>query len=469
MTDIIIVFCYLLITLVLGIWVGNKVGTKEDYQTGGRNYPAWIVFTTLSASYIGGGFTIGFAEKTYLYGIAFIVAVWGFSLKEILIGWFIAPRMQSFQNVLTVGDIMGRAYGKRAKIITGVASVLVCGGIIGAQLAACGSILHTFLGPPPAIGALLAGGIVIIYATLGGLKSVVAVDVLHFVVFTLVIPLVLFFGIQEIGGLSPFIQSLPESHLNALSTFDLKTLAVLFISFFLGETLIPPYMQRLLIGRTFRETKRGTLWSGFYSIFFFLTIGCIGMVALILAPNISPAFALPYLIQTVMPIGLKGMAIAALFAVIMSSVDSFLNSISITFSQDILIPLGLIGKSKNKDLLLYRSITLIIGVVAIIISLSTSNSIDILLYSYQFWTPFILTPLIAAIFGVQSSDKTFLISAVTGVAGVIIWNTIDPYHSTSIEDGALVGTIFGVVLNGLTFIICHRYFRTSESKDHLLA
>ena len=64
------------------------------------------------------------------------------------------------------------------------------------------------------------------------------------------------------------------------------------------------------------------------------------MVTAILAPTLPAASALTYIIQTAMPIGLKGLAIAAMLAVIMSSVDSFLNSIALTFSQDILKPLG---------------------------------------------------------------------------------------------------------------------------------
>jgi len=482
MIDIILVFGYLLLTLILGIWVGNKVNCSEDYKTGGKQYSAWVIFATLSASYIGGGFTFGLAEKTFLFGFVYIIAIWGFSLKEILIAIFIAPRMQYFQNVFTVGDIMEQAYGKRTKIITGIASVLVCSGIVGAQVSACGSIIHTFLGPPPAIGALLAGSIVIIYASLGGLKSVVAVDILHFGLFAIILPLVLYFGIQEVGGITPLLTALPDPHTELFSSTDFKTFLVLFLSFFLGETLIPPYIQRLLIGKTHQATKQGTLWSGIFSIFFFLIIGSIGMVTAILAPTLPAASALTYIIQTAMPIGLKGLAIAAMLAVIMSSVDSFLNSIALTFSQDILKPLGLLNKTKNHELLVYRVITLMIGSMAITISLSLSSSIDILLYSYQFWTPFILTPFVAAIFGIRSSEKTFLISAIASIISVLIWKAfsphllvffidnalINPKLSVSFIDGALEGTIFGVIVNSLTFALCHWFFNGRELQQNKL-
>lgn len=467
MPDVIIVFGYLLITLILGIWVGRNVGSAEAYKTGGRKYPAWVIFTTLSASFIGGGFTLGLAEKTYLYGLLYIAIIFGFSLKEILIGLFIAPRMQAFRSVTTIGDIMEHAFGRPAKIITGLASVLVCGGIIGAQIAACGSIIHTFLGPPPAIGALLASSIVIIYSTVGGMKSVIAVDILHFFVFTIILPLVLFFGLQELGGAETFIKNFSEIKFAEAHTLDLKAFLILFASFFLGETLIPPYIQRLLIGKTTKDARNGTLWSGLFSIVFFSMIGLIGVVALMLAPHIKSPSALPYVIQMVMPVGLKGLAIAALLAVILSSVDSFLNSIAIACAHDVLQPLGLMWKSKNQDLLTSRIVTLVIGTIAIVISLNLSSSIDILLYSYQFWTPFILTPFVAAIFGVRSTSSVFIVSTLTGILGVILWNYISTIQGKTVLDGALEGTIFGVCANILIFMFYRRFCERSRSQTIL--
>jgi len=459
--DIIIVFSYLLLTLIFGVWVGKNVGSANDYKTGGRKYSALMIFAALSASFMGGGFTIGLAEKTFLYGFVYILAIWGFSFKEILIANFIAPRMKFFHGAQTVGDVMEKSFGTRTKIITGIASVLVCGGMIGAQIAACGSIIHILLGPPPAVGALLAASIVTIYATLGGMKAVIAVDVLQFSMFAVMIPIVLFFGLQYVGGISVFLKMLPEAHLSSLGSFDLKTLGVLFVSFFLGETLIPPYFQRLLIGKTINETKWGTLLSGVFSIFFFLVIGCIGMIALIIEPGIHSAAALPYVIQTVMPIGLKGLAIAAMVAIIMSY-DPFLNSIAIAFSNDILKPLGLMKRIEKQELFINRLVTLTIGIIGIIISLTLTSALDVLLYSYQFWTPFILTPFIAALFGIRSSDKAFIISATTGVLGVVFWKF---FNEKELVDGMLEGTILGVLLNTLVFTAYHLFSRYKESRD----
>lgn len=455
MFDIAIVALYLLLTLCLGLYVARTVKTPEIYRTGGRQYSSWIVFATLSASFIGGGFTIGLSEKTFLYGVAFIIAIWGFSLKEILIAALIVPRLKPFHQAETVGDIMAIAFGQKAKLITGIASVLVCGGIIGAQVAACGNIIYTFLGISRAIGCILTAGIVVLYATVGGMRSVVAVDVLHFSILIIMLPLVLIFGLTEVGGFPVLLQGLPSPHLTPLGTIGLEAVIILFISFFLGETLIPPYIQRLLIGKNMDETKWGTLWSGMISVPFFLVIGLIGMLAFLLDPSLPSHLALPYTIKMVMPIGLKGLAIAAMLAVVMSSADSFLNSTATAMVKDILIPLGWKPKNEKTELITSRGVTFIIGTVAIVFALSSASVMDILLYSYQFWTPFILMPLLAAVFGVRSSDKIFVIAASVGVLTVIWWNVT---HPQVLIDGALEGVIAGVVSNSLCFIICQKFF-----------
>jgi SSS family solute:Na+ symporter len=461
MIDIVVVFVYLAMALIVGIFSSKNVDSSDDYKTGGRQYSSWIIFMTLSASFIGGGFTLGLSEKTFLYGFIYILAILGFSLKEILIAFFVVPHMQSFRSVLTAGDIMKQAFGVRAKIITGIFSILVCGGCIGAQISACGHVMHIFLGPPPAIGALLAASIVIIYATLGGMRSVIAVDVLHFIAFSIIISLVFCFGLHKVGGLTSFFQALPSTHLIPESVISLKDFLIIFFTFFLGETLFPPYVHRLFIGRTNKETKNGTLYSGIFSIYFLSIVGCIGMIALQLEPEQPAFFALPYVIQNVMPIGLKGLAIAAIFAVIMSSIDSFLNSITTTFFHDILEPLGILGRIKSKELFLSRLVTFLIGLIAVIISITTPSALDVAVYSYQFWTPCILIPLLAAIFKIRSSDKVFMLSSLIGFMAMLFWNFFIPKNpGDTILSSSVTASLFGLFFNVLTFAVSQKFFNS---------
>jgi len=111
----VIVFVYLLAILIIGLLAGRKIKGLSDYAVAGRSYGAMVIFATLTASFIGGGFSMGNAEKVFLVGISNIVALWGFSLKEILVARYIAPRMIKYPDAISVGDIMEVHYGTIAK------------------------------------------------------------------------------------------------------------------------------------------------------------------------------------------------------------------------------------------------------------------------------------------------------------------------------------------------------------------
>lgn len=137
--DFFLVLIYLAVVLTIGILAGRGIRSLHHFSVAGRSYSSAVVFATLSASFIGGGFTMGNAEKVFTWGIVNIFALWGFSLKEILVATLIAPRIDAFSSAISVGDIMEQAYGKSAKLVSGCFAVLLCAGIVGAQVGATGS------------------------------------------------------------------------------------------------------------------------------------------------------------------------------------------------------------------------------------------------------------------------------------------------------------------------------------------
>ncbi len=210
--DSIIIYVYLLAVLIVGISAGRGVKSLERFSVAGRNYPALIVFATLSASFIGGGFTMGNAEKVFTLGIVNIFALWGFSLKELLVSKFIAPRMDRFSSAISVGDIMYEAYGKTGKVVAGIFGMMLCAGILGAQVGAMGYIFNVFMGIKFFWGVIIGFGIVISYSTVGGMAAVVLTDVMQFAVLSIGVPVALVAGIYALGGWSAIASAVPADH-----------------------------------------------------------------------------------------------------------------------------------------------------------------------------------------------------------------------------------------------------------------
>ncbi len=340
MIDVAVVAIYLLAVLAIGLWSGRKHSTLEEYAVASRSFGPLVIFATMSASFIGGGFSTGNAAKVFLFGIANIVGLWGFSLKELLVARYIAPKMDRFQNAISVGDIMATAYGRTGKVVTGMCALFLCAGIVGAQVGAMGIVFNVFYGIDRLWGIGLGCGIVILYTTFGGMRAVVATDVMQFVILAVGLPLVLIFGVAHVGGIDALMAAVPADRLEIPgSQYPWIGMAALFLVFLFGETLVPPYVQRLCIGRSATDAARGTFYSGLFSIPFFAITGLIGLVALAMDPTLNANLALPHVVVTVLPPVLKGLVIAAVIAIVMSSADSFLNSASIAFINDIVKPL----------------------------------------------------------------------------------------------------------------------------------
>jgi len=444
-----IILIYLVGVLILGMWSGRKLKSLKDFSLSHATYGPFVIFATLSASFIGGGFSVGNASKVFVFGIGNIVALWGFSIKELLVAKFIVPNVNRFKGAISVGDIMGRAYGRTAQIITGIFSILLCAGIVGAQVGAMGDVFHIFLEMPELWGILIGCGIVILYSTVGGMRAVVVTDVVQFCILAVGIPLALVMGIAKLGGIASLRDAIPASHFSIINTArPLVPFISLFLTLMLGETLVPPYVQRLLMGKDLRATARGTLWSGIFSFPFFAITGCIGLVALAFDSNMDSTLAMPSVIKSAMPIGLRGVVVAGVISIVMSSADSFLNGAATACVNDIVKAFsGVI--SPKKELFLARTTNVLVGVVAVVFAVSIPNILDILIFAYNFWAPTILVPLAAALLGFRTSKTAFATGVTLGVIGTVAWK-----YGLGDPKG-FDGLVFGIFCNFIGFTIAN--------------
>lgn len=443
MLDIVIVVVYLLVILGVGLWSGRRIESLSDYSVSKRNSNTFIIFATLSASFIGGGFSFGNAEKVFLFGVMNIVALWGFSLKEILVAKYIAPRMMAFPDAISIGDIVEQAYGRVSRVVVGVLSIMLCAGIVGAQVGAIGTVFNVFLGIEVWKGILIGCGIVIVYATAGGMNAVVKTDIIQFIVLAVGLPLTLLFGflaLRDQGIAVPV-----ESHFSWTSSgMTVAGFASLFLTLMLGETMVPPYVQRLLISKNNRQVVRGTLFSGIFSIPFFAVTGLIGVIAFALNPELEATSAMPYVVKTVLPVGLKGVVIAGVISIVMSSADSFLNSASVAFTNDVVRVFRPV--SERARLSIARYATFFVGVLAVVFAISIESVLDVLMAAYNFWAPLVLVQIIAAICGVRARMEVFMTAAVSGLLAMLLWNAFAK-EATGVD-----GLVVGVLANTAVFI-----------------
>ncbi|MBI9077910.1 MAG: hypothetical protein JEZ02_21100 [Desulfatibacillum sp.] len=59
-------------------------------------------------------------RKIYAIGIVYILVLYGFSLKEIMVVTLIAPRMARLLRAMSVGGIIAQSYSKSAQVTSGI-------------------------------------------------------------------------------------------------------------------------------------------------------------------------------------------------------------------------------------------------------------------------------------------------------------------------------------------------------------
>jgi SSS family solute:Na+ symporter len=329
---------YFALLIVIGVQTIRRIETPEDFAVAGNRIIWPVFFGSLAASFLGGGSSLGNAGETFKDGYVYMFAFFAFAIQTVLVGYFVAPRLKRYANAQTVGDIMENHYGSTARLLTGILSVAVCAGILGAQALAVGTIFNTILGVSTTVGILIGMSIVVLYSTFGGVWAVIQTDMLQFVFLGVFLPVTLIIGLIKVGGPEELMTSVPNAHLSFMGTWTLGLFVSVFLAFLLGETLVPPYTQRAFSTPDPANARKGYVMSGIFAFFFFFVSASIGLVALALYPNFAPDQAVPTVVKNVVPVGLVGLVVAALLAVVMSTASSYLNSIAVVFVKDIYLP-----------------------------------------------------------------------------------------------------------------------------------
>ncbi len=447
MWDAAIVIGYVAILAGSALFGGRRVKGGSDFSAGGRQYGPFVIFATLSASYVGGGYSSGNAALAFSSGIGSTCALLGFSLSMILIARFLVPGVARFPGVTTVGGVVEQAYGRRARIVTGWLAFLCCAGVVGAQMETMGVVLHQLTGLSPTAGVLIGAAVVLLYTTFGGLQSVIVADVVQFLLLALGVPVLVLAGVRAVGGWGALFAAVPAEYYDPFYAMTPAAFASMFLSMAFGEALAPPYTQRLLVGRNAGVTAKGTLWSGLFSVPFFVMTGLIGLLAFVLKVTDDPAYAMPALIQAVLPVGVRGVVMAAMVSILLSASDSFLNSAAIGLVSDGILPWYPL--SERQQLRWLRVANLATGGVGVLMALLLPDVFSILMAAYACWCPLLLVPLAAAFLGLSLTKKAFWRGLLAGGGALLLWNLVLR------QPGGVDGGVVGMLVNALV-CICHR-------------
>ncbi len=420
--DISIIVVFLIATLYIGFSSGKKIKTFGDYAIGNRKFSDFAIYCTVAATAIGGTTTMGNVGKFYDIGITQILAQIGFPIAYIIIGVFLVHRFSNFYGCCSLGDMFYKSYGITGKLLAGVVGCTYEMLAVGLQFMAMGTTISVLTGFSYVTSLLISVGVLLIYTGKGGVRAVTFTDVLQFMVLILAIPILLIVILGKIGGIQALMDQLPKSHITISGENFRRYLFLMFP--LMIPMLSPHHTQRLLMTSNHIQGAKAYRNLGLTFLFVVIIAAFLGLGARVLFPNLNRCDqALFTLITNCLPVGIFGIVIIGILAVLMSSADSILNCGSIALINDVILPFTKKEITETSKLKLVRVATILMGIGAVIFASQCTGIFETRILVNTVWISVILSPLYFLIFNMKIPLKGLFISAVVGFSTATLWST----------------------------------------------
>jgi len=370
--DIIVFVSYCLLIVGIGLYVSrDKKGHQknaEDYFLASKSLPWWAIGASLIAANISAEQFIGMSGSGFASGLAIASYEWMAAITLLIVGKYFLPVFIN-KGLYTIPEFVEKRYSTQLKTILAVFWIALYVFVNLSSVLYLGSLaLETIIGIPMMYGVIGLSLFAAAYSLYGGLSAVAWTDVVQ-VVFLVLGGLLttylamnvlsdgqgLMAGFQQVWDAVPdrFHMILEESNPEFR---NLPGIWVLIGGMWVANTYYWGFnqyiIQRTLAAKSLKEAQKGIVMAAFLKLVipFIVVVPGIAAYVMVNDPEIMARLgdlgqanipgpgesdkAYPWLLQ-LLPVGLKGIAFAALAAAIVSSLASMLNSTSTIFTMDI--------------------------------------------------------------------------------------------------------------------------------------
>ena len=378
LSDKIIFVFYFIIVATYGYWVyrkkKNDVSASQDFFLAEGSLTWWAIGASLIASNISAEQFIGMSGEGFFVGIAVAAYEWIAALTLIIIAvWFIPIYLKN--KIYTMPQFLKTRYNESVSLVMAIfwlflyvfvnlTSILYLGAVAINGLLG-GDYLHVVM-----IGLMLMALLI----TLGGMKVIGYTDVIQVAVLIIGGFATVYMALQivdqringalagsAITGFKTLISQAPEhfkmilpkpnnTDMSAAGQLARDKYIVLpgIAMYFAGQWIVNlnywgcnQYITQRALGAKLETARKGILFAGFIKLFMPVIVMLPGIAAFVLYKNGQlPGFeggkdGAYSAILAFLPVGFKGLAIAALTAAIVASLAGKANSIATIFTLDI--------------------------------------------------------------------------------------------------------------------------------------
>ncbi|WP_151526520.1 sodium:solute symporter family transporter [Serinicoccus kebangsaanensis] len=473
--DLSVIIGYLVLSRIIPLVVGARMQRKahaeaessgresdasEDYFLGGRNFIWPFVGLSLVATNMSGATFVGLAGGAYEQGISIFAYEWMSAVILVVFIFFILP-FYLRSKVFTLPEFLEQRYDRRARMAFAGFNLFANMFIDMAAALFAGAVVVKVLYPdiPMIVSVAVLAVLAAIYTVIGGLGAVMVSDSIQATITLIGGVIVLIATFNAIESWDSMAQAAGEEKMSLILPADHADLpwpglitGVLVVGLYYWTTnqLV---VQRTLGAKSLDHGRWGSLLAGFIKLAFLFLFIFPGVMAISLYPELdNPDTVFPTLVFDLLPVGLRGLILAAVIAAITSTVDSILNSASTIVTMDFVKTLR--PDTSQRGLVFTGRVATVVALVVAILWAPFIAQFDTL-YNYLQSVLSFLVPPVVAVFLVGIASKrisataaflTLVIMQPLGLVAFILTQVLPEEPSIQFLYAAGISTATSVLL-----------------------
>ncbi len=475
--DISILIIYALIMVGMGIYFFRKSKTSEQFMVAGRGIPAWAAGLAVMSAYTSSLSYIAVPGKAFDSNWHPLI----FALSALPVAWLVTKYVVPYyrkKNIISVYGFLEEKIGAWASIYASMSFVLFMIGRTAVILYLASLLLSSFISIDIRTLIIIIGVITVIYTLMGGMEAVIWTDVMQSVIMIGGIIFIGYLLTKDVFAKPDFlIQNALDANKFSLGDTKLSLSSrTIWVMIIYGVTenvrnLIADqnYTQKYCSVPDEKQAKK-SVWIAMLIYLpltaMFLYIGTT-LFAFYSGPENILGEAItkgdqvfPHFIATQLPVGVKGLIIAAILAASMSTIDSALNCsatvIYIDYYKKYIKP-SVSEKSSVKFLRLTTVVWGIFGILVALLFINAKSALDAWWIIAGIFGGGILGLFLLSVFNVKITQTQGIVSVIFSLL-IIIWGTLSrglPDNYAWLEctiDPIIIGAISSAGLMALALV-----------------
>jgi SSS family solute:Na+ symporter len=382
--DYIILFIYGIGILYIGSILSKKNKTSADMFAVKKQSPWWLSGVSAFMSAFSAGTFVVWGGIAYKQGLVAVSICMCAGISSFLVGFLFAKKWASL-GITTVGEYVNLRFGKAAvQFYTWIGMIfkIIAMGVALYSFATLVSSLvplsagNWFVDPATgklakSVAIIVSGLLMLVYAVSGGLWAVLIIDAIQFVVLTATVLFVVPLCFAKVGGVDQFIASVPKGFLAPASgnfTYLFLIGWITVHTFKLGGEWV--FVQRFLAVSSPKNAQKSSFLFGTLHVISPIVWMLPPMIYRVINPNAVPEQAYVLACAEVLPAGMMGLLLAAMFSSAASYIDGEVNVYAGAVTDDFYKPVINPAASEKQLVLVGRISSFLIGSVIIGIALA---------------------------------------------------------------------------------------------------